>query len=104
MDVLIAIATSAAWAYIVIVPFLPLIGVPLAEKGTYYDTAAVILGLILLGQFLEEIAKGKAGDAIRKLMDLAPRTARVLPAGREQELQLVLVRGGGVGIGQARER
>src|SRR5437870_3557065 len=78
MDVLIAIGTTAAWAYSVVVTFLPLIGVPLAEKGTYYDTAAVIIGLILLGKFLEAIAKGKAGDAIRKLMDLAPRTARVV--------------------------
>ena len=102
MDVLIAIGTTAAWAYSVVVTFLPLIGVPLAEKGTYYDTAAVIIGLILLGKFLEEIAKGKAGDAIRKLMDLAPRTARVVRDDREEEIpvdqvqvnDLVIVRPG----------
>src|SRR2546422_400857 len=91
MDVLIAIGTTAAWAYSVVVTFLPLIGVPVAEKGTYYDTAAVIIGLILLGKFLEEIAKGKAGDAIRKLMDLAPRTARVVRDDREEEIPLELV-------------
>ena len=102
MDVLIAIGTTAAWAYSVVVTFLPLIGVPLVEKGTYYDTAAVIIGLILLGKFLEEIAKGKAGDAIRKLMDLAPRTARVVRDDREEEIpvdqvqvnDLVIVRPG----------
>src|SRR5712691_11010558 len=91
MDVLIAIGTSAAWAYSAIVTFLPLFGVPLADKGTYYDTAAVIIGLILLGKYFEEIAKGKASDAIRKLMDLAPRTARVVRDGREDEIPVELV-------------
>src|SRR5207244_11259577 len=78
MDVLIAIGTTAAWAYSVVVTFLPFLGGTLAEKGTYYDTAAVIIGLILLGTYLEEIAKGKESDAIRQLMDLATRTARVV--------------------------
>ncbi len=102
MDVLIAIGTTAAWAYSVVVTFLPLLGVTLTEKGTYYDTAAVIIGLILLGKYLEEIAKGKASDAIRKLMDLAPRTARVVRDDREEEIpveqvqvnDLVIVRPG----------
>ena len=92
MDVLIAIGTTAAWAYSVVVTFLPFLGVTLTEKGTYYDTAAVIIGLILLGKFLEEIAKGKAGDAIRKLMDLAPRTARVVRDDHEEEIPVELVR------------
>jgi len=91
MDVLIAIGTTAAWAYSAIVTFLPFLGVPLADKGTYYDTAAVIIGLILLGKYFEELAKGRAGDAIRKLMDLAPRTARVLREGREEEIPVELV-------------
>src|SRR6058998_2608819 len=91
MDVLIAIGTSAAWAYSAVVTFLPLLGVPLADKGTYYDTAAVIIGLILLGKYFEEIAKGKAGDAIRRLMDLAPRTARVVRDDHEEEIPVELV-------------
>ncbi len=91
MDVLIAIGTTAAWAYSAFVTFLPFLGVPLADKGTYYDTAAVIIGLILLGKYFEELAKGRAGDAIRKLMDLAPRTARVLREGREEEIPVELV-------------
>src|SRR5712664_431657 len=91
MDVLIAIGTSAAWAYSAVVTFLPLLGVPLVDKGTYYDTAAVIIGLILLGKYFEEIAKGRAGDAIRKLMDLAPRTARVVRDDHEEEIPLELV-------------
>jgi Cu+-exporting ATPase len=91
MDVLIAIGTTAAWGYSAVVTFLPFLGVRLADQGTYYDTAAVIIGLILLGKYLEEIAKGKAGDAIRKLMDLAPRTARVVRAGKEEEIPVELV-------------
>jgi len=91
MDVLIAIGTTAAWGYSAVVTFLPLLGFVLADKGTYYDTAAVIIGLILLGKYFEEIAKGRASDAIRKLMDLAPRTARVVRNGREEEIPIELV-------------
>src|SRR2546421_10808099 len=91
MDVLIAIGTTAAWAYSAIVTFLPLLGTPLADQGTYYDTAAVIIGLILLGKYFEELAKGRAGDAIRKLMDLAPRTAHVVRDGKEDEIPVELV-------------
>src|SRR5881296_1210757 len=91
MDVLIAIGTTAAWAYSAVVTFLPFFGVRLADKGTYYDTAAVIIGLILLGKYFEEIAKGKASDAIRKLMDLAPRTAHVIRDGKEAEIPVELV-------------
>src|SRR2546422_3365927 len=96
MDVLIAIGTTAAWGYSAVVTFLPFLGVRLADQGTYYDTAAVIIGLILLGKYLEEIARGKAGDAIRKLMDLAPRTARVVRDGREEEVPVGLVQVGDV--------
>src|SRR2546429_5155111 len=91
MDVLIAIGTTAAWAYSAVVTFLAFLGVRLVDQGTYYDTAAVIIGLILLGKYFEEIAKGKASDAIRKLMDLAPRTAHVIRDGKEEEIPVELV-------------
>src|SRR3989440_10987829 len=91
MDVLIALGTTAAWGYSAVVTFLPFLGVSLADKGTYYDTAAVIIGLILLGKYFEELARGRAGDAIRKLMDLAPRTAHVLRDGKEEEIPVELV-------------
>ncbi len=86
MDVLIAMGTSAAWVYSTLITFLPLLGMPVANPETYFDTAAAIIGLILLGKYFEEIAKGRAGDAIRKLMDLAPRTAHVLRDGKEEEI------------------
>ncbi|OGS46168.1 MAG: copper-translocating P-type ATPase [Euryarchaeota archaeon RBG_16_67_27] len=91
MDVLIAIGTSAAWGYSAVVTWLPFAGVAVPDPSTYYDTAAVIIGLILLGKFFEEIAKGRASDAIRKLLDLAPRTARVVRDGKEEEIPIELV-------------
>src|SRR5881396_1555746 len=98
MDVLIALGTSAAWGYSAVVTFLPFLRVPLADKGTYFDTAAVILGLILLGKYFEELARGRAGDAIRKLMDLAPDRPR--PAGRPRGRGARGARAGGRGRGR----
>ena len=71
MDTLIAIGTSAAYGYSV----LSIFGI---FKGFYFDTAAVIVALILLGRFLESLAKGHTSDAIKKLLGLAAKTARVL--------------------------
>ena len=86
MDVLIAMGTTAAWGYSTVITFLPFLGVRVVNPATYFDTGAAIIGLILLGKYFEEIAKGRAGDAIRKLMDLAPRTAHVVRDGREEEI------------------
>src|SRR2546430_13779309 len=91
MAVRSGIGPTAAWGSSTAVTFLPLLGWSLADKGTYFDTAAVIIGLILLGKYFEELARGRAGDAIRKLMDLAPRTAHVLRDGREEEVPVELV-------------
>ena len=104
MDVLIALGTSAAYGYSAVVTFLPLLGVALASLSTYYDTAAIIIGLILLGKYFEEIAKGKAGDAVRKLMDLAPRTAHVLRDGKELEIPLEQVQADDVCLVRPGER
>jgi Cu+-exporting ATPase len=75
MDTLIAIGTSAAYLYsaaVTIAPdFFPF-------KSVYFETAAVIITLILIGRFLETRTKEKASDAVRKLLDLQPRTAKVL--------------------------
>ena len=75
MDTLIAIGTSAAYFYsaaVTIAPdFFPF-------KSVYFETAAVIITLILIGRLLETRTKEKASDAVRKLLDLQPRTAKVL--------------------------
>lgn len=99
MDTLIAIGTSAAWIYSTIVTFMPGI---FYTKEVYFDTAALIITLILVGKLLEDIAKGKAFEAIRKLMDLQPTMAKVIRDGNEVELpvekvqknDIVMVRSG----------
>lgn len=77
--------------------------VELYSKNLYFESAAMILTLITLGKFLETRAKGKTGDAIRQLMDLAPKTAMVRRDGAETEIpadqvkvgDIVIVRSGG---------
>ena len=74
MDVLIALGSSAAYFYSLATTFL-------IPGQVYYETAAMIITLIVLGKYLEVRAKGRTSDAIRKLMDLSPKTARVLRDG-----------------------
>lgn len=81
MDTLIAIGTTAAYGYSV----LSIFGV---FKGMYFDTAAVIITLILLGRFLEAKAKSHTSDAIKKLLGLQAKTARVLRDGKEIDIPL----------------
>ncbi len=80
MDVLIATGTTTAWAYSTAVTFFP---AAFPVSGVYFDAAAMILTLILLGNLLEHIAKGRASEAVRKLMDLQPTIAHVLRDGAE---------------------
>jgi len=91
MDVLIALGTTAAWGYSTIIVAALLLGVPNVDPSTYYDTAAIIIALILLGKYFEEVAKGRASEALRKLMDLQPRTAKVLRDGKEEDIPVELV-------------
>jgi len=84
MDTLIVIGTSTAWAYSTLVVFLPELA---PSHDLYFDTAALILALILVGKLLEEIARGRASEAVRRLLDLQPPVARVLREdGTEEEV------------------
>ncbi|MGI9012564.1 MAG: heavy metal translocating P-type ATPase [Nitrososphaeraceae archaeon] len=75
MDTLIAIGTTAAYLYSAIVTIVP--GY-FPFTAVYFETAAIIITLILVGRLLETKTKEKASDAVRKLLDLKPRTARVI--------------------------
>jgi Cu+-exporting ATPase len=75
MDTLIAIGTTAAYLYSSIVTLVP--GY-FPYTAVYFETAAIIITLILVGRLLETKTKEKASDAVRKLLDLKPRTARVI--------------------------
>ena len=87
MNTLIAVGTSAAYLYSLIVTFVPhLIMVKGLMMDVYFDTSAAIIVLILLGRFLEARAKGKTSEAIKKLIGLQPKTARVIRNGNEVDI------------------
>jgi len=95
MNVLIAVGTSAAYFYSVAATFAPQI-FPAGMAEVYYDTAAVIIALILLGRLLEARAKGQTSEAIRKLMGLRAKTARVVRDSQEVDIPVEEVRVGDV--------
>lgn len=90
MDVLIAMGTSAAFFYSLPITFGWLMG------HVYYETAAVIITLIKLGKFLEARAKGRTSEAIKKLMGLRAKTARIIRDGVEAEVPVDDVRVGDI--------
>ena len=83
MDSLIAAGTSAAIIYSLCNIFLLLGGHTHGMVHLYFESAGVIITLILMGKWLESISKGRTSDAIKKLMGLAPKTANVIRNGRE---------------------
>lgn len=88
MDSLVALGTSAAFVYSLFATYQIYLGDATYAMELYYESAAVILTLITLGKYLEAVSKGKSSDAIKKLMDLAPKTARVLRDHVEKEVSI----------------
>jgi len=84
MDTLIAIGTSAAYFYSLFVVFFPNI----LGNNTYFETSAIIITFIILGKWLEAVTKGKASEAIKKLIGLQPKTAIVIRNGKEIEIPI----------------
>ncbi len=86
MNTLIALGTAAAWLYSTVTVLFP----GIFPKGTsaepFYDVVAVVIALVVLGQALELRAKGRTSEAIRKLMGLQAKTARVIRDGQEMDL------------------
>ncbi len=89
MDVLVAMGSSVAYFYSLALLFFPDSG-----HHVYFETSAVIITLIKLGKMLESRTKGRTGAAIRKLMDLSPKTAVVLVDGQKTEVPLEQVQVG----------
>jgi len=87
MNSLVALGTSAAYAYSLVATFLPGL-LPVGTANVYYEAAAVIVALILLGRYLEAKAKGRTSEAIKHLLGLAPKTARVVRNGAPLEIPL----------------
>jgi Cu+-exporting ATPase len=101
MDTLIAVGTSAAWIYSTTVTFAPEL---FHSREVYFDTAALIISLILVGKLLEDTAKGKASEAVRKLMDLQPTMAKVIREGKEVEIPVEKVQKGDTVIVRSGEK
>ena len=80
MDSLVALGVGTAYAYSV------LVGFGLIPGGVYFETAALLLTFIMLGRYLEAVAKGKTSEAIKRLIGLQPKTARVLRKGKETDV------------------
>jgi P-type Cu+ transporter len=92
MDTLVAVGTSAAWGYSVFVTMWPeVVHAAGLHPETYFDSATIILGLILLGKWLEARAKGRTTGAIRRLVGLQATTARRIANGVEEDVDLAVV-------------
>jgi Cu+-exporting ATPase len=90
MNSLVVLGSTAAWGYSVVATFAGHV-LPAGTANVYYEASAVIVTLILLGRLLEARAKGRTGEAIRKLMSLQAKSARVERDGKVVELPLEAV-------------
>lgn len=87
MNSLVTVGTGAAWSYSVVATFMPW-ALPAGTVHVYFEAAAVIVALILLGRFLEAKAKGRTSEAIKRLVGLQARTARVSRNGETLDLAI----------------
>ncbi|MDZ7838572.1 MAG: HAD-IC family P-type ATPase [Actinomycetota bacterium] len=97
MNTLVAVATLSAFTYSTIATFFPFVFTNAGiEPHIYFDTAAMIITLILLGRYFEYRAKKRASSAIKKLMQLGAKTARVVKEGKEVEVAVEKVEPGDI--------
>ena len=95
MNSLVVLGTSAAWIFSTVALFAPGL-LPAGTRAVYFEAAAVIVTLILLGRWLEARAKGQTGAAIKRLIGLRPATATVLRDGEEVETPIAEVMRGDI--------
>ncbi|HWQ76901.1 MAG TPA: heavy metal translocating P-type ATPase [Syntrophomonas sp.] len=88
MDTLIAIGTGSAFLYSLFATVKIYLGSFEFAQSLYFESAAVVITLVMLGKYLEEVSKGKTSDAIKKLIQLKPATATIEEDGRELEVSL----------------
>jgi len=87
MDTLIALGTGTAWLYSTIIVLFPGL-VPEIARHVYFEAAVIIIGMVNLGQALEQRARGRTSQAIRRLLDLQQKTARVVRDGEETDIPI----------------
>ncbi len=83
MDVLVAVGTSAAFGFSAVSTLFPSV---FGVQGVYFDAAAVIITLILMGRLLEHVTKERASDSVRKLLQLRPAVAHLIRGGKTEEV------------------
>ncbi|MDT8781325.1 MAG: copper-translocating P-type ATPase [Candidatus Bathyarchaeota archaeon] len=101
MDTLIVMGTSAAWIYSTSVTFMPSV---FMNAMVFFDTSAMIMTFILTGKLLDAIAKGRTSEAIRKIMGLRAKVARVIRNNEEMEIPVEDVRVGDIVIVRPAEK
>jgi len=105
MNTLIAVGTSAAYGSSIAATFFPhVFSAGGVQPQVYYETSAIIIVLVLMGRFLEARAKGQTSEAIRKLINLQAKTARVRRDGRELDIPVEDVQVGDLVVVRAGER
>ena len=87
MDTLIALGTGTAWVYSMLITIFPAI-VPSLARHAYFEAAMIIIALINFGSALEMRARGKTSEAIKRLIGLQPKTARVIRDGKEMDVPI----------------
>jgi Cu+-exporting ATPase len=87
MDTLIALGTGTAWMYSLVITVYPAL-VPEGSRHVYFEAAIIIIALINLGSALEMRARGKTSEAIKRLIGLQPKTARVIRNGEELDIPI----------------
>ena len=87
MNSLVMLGTSAAYGYSVVATFVPSV-LPEGTVHVYFEASAVIITLVIAGRFMESLAKGKTSEAIKRLIGLQPKKARVIRNGEELELSI----------------
>ena len=87
MDTLVALGTGAAWSYSTVAVIAPGL-FPAGTAGMYFEVAVIVIALILLGQALEVRAKSRSSAALRKLLELQAKTARIIRDGRELDVPI----------------
>lgn len=103
MNSLVVLGASAAWAFSTVATFAPGL-LPEGTANVYFEAAAVIVALILVGRWIEARAKGQTSQAIRRLMSLQARTARVVRDGLEQDVAIDSVQPGDIVVVRPGER
>ncbi len=90
MDTLIALGTGTAWLYSTVIVLIPSL-VPEIARHVYFEAAVIIIGMVNLGQALEQKARGRTSQAIRRLLDLQQKTARIVRDGEEIDVPITVV-------------